>query len=117
MKRFIDELLDALPLLLIAAWFLFAVFSLSGCSTVRPDYGTVALVHTSQPFKGPGPAPFGDNERSQETTMDGVQLGAEWERGSLFWDATVLYALRNRNVAGGPWVTTFRIGARIKVPR
>ena len=97
--------------------FLFLVLLLSGCSSLRPDAVTVALVHQSEPFRGEGPPPFGDHSRSVETTVDGIEGGLEWQKGRLFWDTRALYALRTRNTGGGEWITTFRVGIRIGVSK
>lgn len=91
-----------------------ALVVLAGCGTVRPDYLTVAAVHQSQPGHGPGPLPFGDQARSAETNLDGVQVGVAWERGRYFGDLDLTYAVHESNVAGGPWIATARVG--IKVP-
>lgn len=88
----------------------------TGCSTVRPDYVTAALVHQSVPMKGQGPSPLGDGYRSAETNLDGVQVGAAWERGRWFGDASLTYALRSRNLEGEPWLFTGRVGAKFRLP-
>ena len=107
-------ILRALTMIAIAAGFLALVLLASGCSALKPDAYTGAFVHQSVPFKGPGPAPFGDDERSIESNIDGLQLGVEWEEGRLFWDANVIYATSATNVEGGPWHTQFRVGVRIR---
>jgi hypothetical protein len=96
---------------------LIAALALSGCTGagLRPDYATAALVHQSTMMHGPGPAPFGDTNESPETTMDGIQASLVWERGRLFWDGDITYALRERNYEGGPWVARFRVGIKVKL--
>ena len=101
-----------LPVLVLAAVFLMAVFSLSGCAAA-PDYLTAAYVHQSVPFKGPGPAPIGDDEKSIESNMDGVELGAEWTGRRMFLDLGAIYALEETNMEGGPWHFTARVGWRV----
>jgi hypothetical protein len=86
---------------------------LASCAAM-PDYGTMAFVHQSTPMHGPGPAPIGDHERTQESTLDGVQAGVAWEGRRLFGDLGATYALSSRHMRGGPWHVTARVGMRFR---
>lgn len=92
--------------------FLMIVLAFSGCTTVRPDYYDAALVHQSHAMAGPGPEPVGGPR--DESTLNGVEGAVGWERGRYFGEAGLMYAMRERNVVGGPWVGTFRFGVRIR---
>lgn len=92
------------------AVFLLALILLSGCAGLRPTYLEAGLVHQSHAMAGPGPEPIGGSR--EDSTMDGVSGAAGWERGRWFGRAELIYALRDRNVVGGPWIGTFRIGTR-----
>lgn len=96
---------------------LFALLALplAGCASLAPDYLTVAVVHQSQPFVGKFPPPFGDRGRTAESNYDAIEAGLRWERGRLFIEGNLAYAPHSENIAGGPWITTVRAGARIKL--
>lgn len=98
----------------LGALFLFAVFALQGCTSVKPDYVTGAYVHQSQPFVGHGPPPIGNDERTQETNLDGLEVAVGWERGLLFYEAGGTYMVHKTNVEGGQWMTTIKLGVKVR---
>lgn len=91
-----------------------ALLLCSGCASLRPDFVTAGYVHTSQPFVGQGPPPFGDHGRSEESDMDTAEAGLRWERGRLYYEGNLGYVLREGGHEPGNWVATFRAG--VKVP-
>jgi hypothetical protein len=107
----VSKVLKLLAPLALGGLLLVLVLTLAGCA---PKYVTVAAVHQSVPFKGIGPAPFGDNDRSAESNMDGLQVGLEWGGDRWFGDAGLLYALHESNMMGGPWHFSGRVGLRFK---
>lgn len=89
-----------------------------GCApALRPDYATVAAVHGSQPGHGPWAQPFGDHGASAETNWEGVEAALRWEEGPWFAEASATWLAHRNNVAGGPWLTGVRLGARFRLPR
>lgn len=113
--KFVEWLMRNLVPLVLGALFVGGLLLLSGCAHVRPDAITLAGVHQSVPFKGPGPAPFGDDERSAESNLDGFQLGVEWGGKHWFADTGLTYALEETNMQGGPWHFTARMGLRLRL--
>jgi hypothetical protein len=89
---------------------------LAGCASVRPDALTASYIHQSSPFNGPHGPPIGNHERTDETRMDGVQLGAEWTGERYFGDFGCAYAVSSNRLAGAPWTCTARAGVRVRLP-
>lgn len=71
--------------------------ALSGCGA---SY-TVAAVHLSHP-----------TETQVDSTINGIELGAEWTRGKAFAEVGATYAVQRTNMYGGPLSTTFKVGLR-----
>lgn len=91
---------------------------LGGCSGsgLRPDYVTLAAFHISQPGAGPGPWPIGDYDRTRETTLDGLELGAEWRAGPVFGTVAISQSVTHELEAGRSFCTV-RVGYRLRVPQ
>jgi len=88
----------------------------SGCTSVRPDYVTLGAFHISQPDAGPGPWPIGNGDRTRETTLDGLELGAEWRTGPVYGTVTLSRSLTHGLEAGRTFATV-RAGYRLRVPK
>lgn len=87
----------------------------TGCAGLKPDYLTTGYIHESMPMKGRGPPPFGDYDRSEETSMDGIEAGLRWERGFIYYEGDLAYIVREKGHQPGNWQATFRAGIRVKL--
>lgn len=80
--------------------------ALTGCASQVAIYGA----HISEPMRGVGAPPIGDNGRTEETWADSVGVSVRWERGGWFAESGAEYVVESGGMVGGPLLFNARTG-------
>lgn len=87
--------------------FLIATLALQGCTTV-PNQCFASYDHLSHPRQGP---PFGPE--TEEGTLDTLGATCRWERGRVFFESGLSYAVPDSDLYGDDLIYNGRVAVKL----